>query len=204
MVSGAWSGHRRFAYDLVRFAKPQTIVELGTFYGTSFFSFCQAVKDGALPTRCYAVDSWKGDFHTGAYGENIFQDVSAVTAREFPSIGTLLRGEFDQALDSFADGSIDLLHIDGYHTYEAVLHDFQSWHPKLAPHGILLFHDIVVRLTDFGVYELWERLGTLPHMEFPHSNGLGVLFSKGVPESFRPVLEHKEEIVNHYASRYAL
>ncbi len=204
MVNGAWSGHRRFAYDLVRFAKPRTIVELGTLYGTSFFSFCQAVKDGGLSTRCYAVDTWKGDLHTGAYGENIYLDVSVVTAREFPQIGTLIRGSFDQALDLFADGSIDLLHIDGYHTYEAVLHDFQTWYPKIAPNGIILFHDIVARLADFGVYKLWDALSVLPHMSFPHSSGLGVLFPKGVPESFLPVLQRKEELIQHYAARYML
>ena len=33
---GPWSGHRSFAYDLVSFVKPNTIVELGTHYGTSF------------------------------------------------------------------------------------------------------------------------------------------------------------------------
>ena len=27
----AWSGHLDFAYDLVRFEKPETLVELGTF-----------------------------------------------------------------------------------------------------------------------------------------------------------------------------
>ncbi len=46
--NSAWSGHRNFAYDLVRFMKPKKIVELGTHYGSSFFSFCQAVKDEGL------------------------------------------------------------------------------------------------------------------------------------------------------------
>ena len=35
----AWSGHLDFAYDLVRFEKPETLVELGTHLGASFFSF---------------------------------------------------------------------------------------------------------------------------------------------------------------------
>lgn len=83
MTNGAWSGHRRFAYDLVRFARPRTIVELGALYGTSFFAFCQAVKDGQLNSRCFAIDSWRGDPHVGIYNDSVFHAVQAVTAREF-------------------------------------------------------------------------------------------------------------------------
>ncbi|WP_163853295.1 class I SAM-dependent methyltransferase [Paenibacillus elgii] len=203
MTNGAWSGHRRFAYDLVRFAKPRLIAELGTLYGTSFFSFCQAVKDGNLPARCFAVDTWQGDMHTGYYGgDPIYEAVQSVTLREFPGIGYLVRSHFDQALAGFPDGSVDLLHIDGYHTYDAVLHDYTTWYPKLAENGIVLFHDIVVRLGDFGVYRLWEKLsGGHPSLQFPHSNGLGVLFPKGCPPAFQALLAHKDELVAHYIDR---
>jgi predicted O-methyltransferase YrrM len=198
MTNGAWSGHRRFAYDLVRFAKPRITVELGTLYGTSFFSFCQAIRDGRLPGRCFAVDTWQGDPHVGSYDDRVYQAVQSVTLREFPMIGQLIRSDFDQALDEFQDGSIDLLHIDGYHTYEAVLHDYTTWYPKLAEHGIVLFHDIAVRLADFGVYRLWDKLRAHPHFQFSHSNGLGVLFPKGYAPSFEAVLAHKDSLVVRY------
>ena len=64
----AWSGHLDFAYDLVRFEKPETLVELGTSR-CFFLQFCQGVKDGGLSTKCFAVDTWAGDGHTGPYGE---------------------------------------------------------------------------------------------------------------------------------------
>ncbi len=57
--TGPWSGHRRFAYDLVRNGRPEVVVELGTHYGVSFFAFCQAVKDAEIATRLHAVDTWK-------------------------------------------------------------------------------------------------------------------------------------------------
>ncbi|GMK43315.1 hypothetical protein PghCCS26_04420 [Paenibacillus glycanilyticus] len=201
LVGGAWSGHRRFAYDIVRYAKPKTIVELGTFYGTSFFSFCQAVQDARIQTKCYAVDTWQGDVHTGPYGHlNIFQNVHSFNSRQFSAFSTLLRTTFDEALALFQDNSIDLLHIDGCHTYEAALHDFTSWLPKLSPNGIILFHDIVVKLPTFGVHVLWEQLSAVyPHFQFAHSNGLGVLFPKGCTESFKEVIDNQNLLVRHYS-----
>ncbi|GLX71215.1 class I SAM-dependent methyltransferase [Paenibacillus glycanilyticus] len=203
MTEGAWSGHRRFAYDLVRFAKPKVIVELGTLYGTSFFSFCQAIKDEGLSTSCYAVDTWQGDPHTGMYGtinDGIYQAVSSVKKREFPAVGTLLRHTFDEALPLFPKESIDILHIDGYHAYEAVLHDYASWLPKLAPKGVVLFHDTAVKVLDFGVHLLWDQLSAIhPHMRFHHSNGLGVLFPKGVSDEFQNVLAGQEKLILRYA-----
>jgi hypothetical protein len=201
MINGPWSGHRCFAYDLVSFVKPDTIVELGTHYGTSFFSFCQAVRDTQIPTTCYAIDTWKGDPHAGYYNENVYQAVKAVTNREFPNIGKLLRTDFDNALPMFENSSIDFLHIDGYHTYEAVRHDFTSWYPKLRENCIVLFHDTAVRISDFGVYRFWEELRELPHFEFPHSNGLGILFPKGIPDSFKEVIKQKDTIIQHYLNR---
>ena len=190
----AWSGHRRFAYDLIRFMKPQTLVELGTHWGLSFFSFCQAAADGRTGTRCYAVDSWVGDDHAGHYPETVYQTVGAIANAFYPNVATLIRNTFDGALPLFADGSVDVLHIDGYHTYEAVCHDYQSWLPKLAKDGVVLFHDTAVRANGFGVYRLWEQLKVYPHLEFDHGFGLGVVFPKGCPEPFLKVVKNGAEM----------
>jgi hypothetical protein len=92
----------------------------------------------------------------------------------------LLRTFFDEALRYFPDGSIDLLHIDGLHTYEAVRHDFQAWFPKVRAGGIVLLHDTQVRQYDFGVWRLWEELrDRYESLEFLHSCGLGVVRKPG-------------------------
>ncbi|KFM99675.1 class I SAM-dependent methyltransferase [Bacillus clarus] len=198
-TNSAWSGHLNFAYDLVRFHQPEKVVELGTLLGASFFSFCQGIKDGGLSAKCFAVDTWIGDGHTGPYGEGVFQIVKKVTNYHYPNIGTLIRSTFDDAVSRFEDETIDILHIDGYHTYEAVSHDYETWLPKVADNGIVLFHDIAVTTGDFGVYKLWDEVKVrYPHLQFEHSYGLGVLFPKGCSDKFVEILNNKNEIQNMY------
>lgn len=172
----SWCGHLPFAAWLLKQAQPKVLVELGTHTGNSYFTFCQAVSEYGLDTRCYAVDTWQGDDHAGKYGDEVFADVFGYNDAHYARFSNLMRMQFDDALSYFPDNSVDLLHIDGLHTYEAVKADFDGWLPKLTSKAIAVFHDINVRERNFGVWQLWEELKLrFPSCEFYHSHGLGVL-----------------------------
>ena len=176
-----WAGHRDFAYDWIAFMRPSRIVELGTHFGCSFFAFAQAARDLGLETELVAVDTWAGDEHTGPYGEQVFDLVSSTVAAGFSALPIrLLRTTFMDARAEIEDRSVSMLHIDGFHTYEAVKEDCETWLPKLAENAVVFFHD-VAPTSGYGSADYWAEIRkSYPHIEFlEHSFGLGVLFPKG-------------------------
>lgn len=187
----AWLGHIPFAAWLVFSLRPDTLVELGTHYADSYFAFCKSVKAHGLNTRCYAVDTWAGDPHAGVYGEEVYNRVRHHHDQHYAGFSRLLRMRFDEALQHFSDGSVDLLHIDGLHTYEAVREDFTTWLPRLSDKAVVLFHDTAVREGDFGVWRFWEEISAqYPHLNFQHSHGLGVLFvGQNQPEPVQALID---------------
>jgi hypothetical protein len=192
---GPWAGHIPFAFWIISASRPRRLVELGTHSGNSYLAFCQAVKRLELSTACYAIDTWQGDEHSGRYGEEIFHELSIYHDQMYSSFSQLLRMTFDDGVQYFSDRSIDLLHIDGCHTYEAAKHDFYTWLPKLSSRALVLMHDVNVREREFGVCQLWDELAEkYPAFSFLHSHGLGVLaVGSQVPEGARVLFNEPQD-----------
>lgn len=172
----AWLGHIPFAHWIAGAAQPRVLVELGTHGGASFAAFCEGVARRRLSTRCYAVDTWEGDAHTGAYAERVYVDLKQFVDERYGTFATLLRMRFAEAVGRFEDGSVDLLHIDGAHGYDDVRGDFECWHAKLSDRAVVLFHDIAERQPGFGVWRFCEEMQErYPSFSFTHASGLGVL-----------------------------
>lgn len=162
-ISSAWWGHKGFALWLVDYMKPKVTVDLGVDYGYSTFVF--AYKN---PNPVYGVDSFEGDVHAGIRNTYDFA-MDVKTKHNFNNL-TFIKGYFDDVASTW-DKKIDLLHIDGLHTYDAVKHDFETWTKFLSDDGIILFHDTISFPNDVGRF--FNEI-PLPKVNFVHSAGLGV------------------------------
>jgi predicted O-methyltransferase YrrM len=77
---------------------------------------------------------------------------------------------------------LGLVFIDGGHSYEAVITDYQCWYPQLLHDGFLAFHDIFLDPTKGGqapyqVYKVALTSGLFE--ELPMTDTLGVLRRRG-------------------------
>ena len=177
---------------LVEALRPRVVVELGVHSGNSYCAFLQAVQSLELAAQCYGIDHWRGDEHSDHYGDDVYSELCSYHDPLYGSFSTLIRTTFEDALPYFSDRSVDLLHIDGFHTYEAVAKDFSDWLPKMSSRGVVLFHDINVRERGFGVWQFWEEeiAARYPTLAFVHSHGLGLAYvgSEPPPVSLRTLL----------------
>ena len=177
-----WSGHRNFVYDFVGAFEPDSIVELGSHYGCSAFTFAQAVKDFELNTKMYFVDTWQGDDFTKKYGNDVYTIFSKTVDKFYSNQNiNMMRMTFNEAVEKFEDKSIDVLHIDGSHHYDDVKGDFENWFPKVKDDGIIMLHDVssdIVLGDVMGSYRYWKELKEKFKytFKFDFSWGLGLIF----------------------------
>lgn len=172
----AWHGHIPFAFWLTQVMSPNRFVELGVHAGDSYMAFCQGIAASAVPGRAFGVDTFEGDEHSGGYSANMYEMVSEIHNPLYGKFSKLVKDRFETYAETYAEGPINLLHIDGLHTYEAVKRDFEMWLPKMADNGVIVMHDTaVIHQEGFGVWKFWGEIRReYPCFEFFHSNGLGV------------------------------
>lgn len=108
------------------------IVEIGAEYGMSASLFCKAAHPKA---QIISVDLFPGDM-LDKHLSNLRESGYADRSRQ-------IKGSSQQPLTLKKVGvtAIDVLFIDGDHSYSGVVKDIALWTPLVRPGGVVAFHD---------------------------------------------------------------
>jgi len=165
---------------------PATVLEIGTYKGGTFFLLaCVATPDAVL----LSLDLPAGQM--GAYP--VWREPLYRAFRRGRQRIELMREDShdmrtrEKVRELFSGRKIDLLFIDGDHSYEGVKKDFELYSPLVAAGGMIAFHDIVdgAEVSVGGVPRFWRELKqNRHHLEFVKSWqqggwGIGVLDEAG-------------------------
>ena len=114
--------------------RPENSIEVGVFRGATTVAITAALCANEYGTH-YGVD-----YDADLLAETTGHVKDAGYADRFvPVQGMSTAPEVAQALPEQAG----LIFIDACHTYEAVRDDFDAFSPRLAPGGIMAFHDTI-------------------------------------------------------------
>lgn len=150
----------RFLFDAARGRR--TILEIGSYRGKScaMLALGSAADASTPPGHVTAIDPHMRAEGAGATAycdedERVFHETMArlgVADR----VTHIVKTSADARPD-WPDTPIDLLWIDGDHSYEGVKRDLTDWAPLVTPGGILACHDYAHRE---GVRRAWEEIIT--------------------------------------------
>ena len=159
----------------------RTVLEIGTCHGGTLWLWCQLAHPFA---QIVSVDLPDGPYGGGYPVEAVPQLLSYAKDRQWIQLfqGDSHADRMLKAVKRYLAGKkLDLLFIDGDHTYEGVKRDWEMYSPLVRGGGVVVFHDIVEH-DDPGcqVDRLWSELKqTHRHEEFCSPDrgwaGIGVI-----------------------------
>ena len=148
-----------------------SVLEIGTYCGKSTLNFALIAKkiDGLI----YTVDHHTGSEEHQLGEEYHDEDLYDKRLKKFNTLPEFLKnlrssnlGKFiipiisksSDASKSFSE-SISLLFIDGGHSLEAALCDYNSWKDKICSGGLLVIHDVFPNPQDGGrpPFEIYSK-----------------------------------------------
>lgn len=148
-----------------------SVLEIGTYCGKSTLNFALiAKKIGGL---IYTVDHHTGSEEHQLGEEYHDEDLYDKRLKKFNTLPEFLKNLRSSNLDNFiipiisksSDASetfselISLLFIDGGHSLEAALSDYNSWKDKICSGGLLVIHDVFPNPQDGGrpPFEIYSK-----------------------------------------------
>jgi cephalosporin hydroxylase len=164
----------------VRTLKPQTVLEIGTHRGGTLYLWARMAQPDAI---LISIDLPGGKFG-GGYSpfrtpiyRRFAQERQKLHLMRANSHHPSTIAETKRLLSGHP---VDLLFIDGDHTYEGVKKDWEMYSPLVRSGGLIVFHDVAGNYEDTQVKTFWDEIKmNHPHREYmTHPEklyGIGVL-----------------------------
>ena len=156
------------------------MVEVGTYYG-EFAEHILKIWHGEL----FCIDPWEdqpdSEYRDGcanggrAGGRNPMNPIFTQALKRLEAVGGArveVRRQFSvDAMPGFEPESLSCVYVDGNHSYETALQDFNGWWDRLAPAGLIGTHDCYIRKDEVqncgvwdAVWEFSENIGQRPFL----------------------------------------
>ena len=144
-----WFNMHDAMMNLVKYCEDgDDIVEIGCFAGRSTRFLCDALElSGKHDVKVHVIDTFEGSGMEHAnvdlnplwddFCRNLHDHIEAERC-----IVNVNRSDNANILNSFDDGSVFGVIVDGAHTYEAVKEDIINWWPKVKDGGMMVGDDV--------------------------------------------------------------
>lgn len=142
----------------VRRLNPLTVLEIGTAKGGTLLLWTRLAQPNAT---IVSIDLPGGKFGGG------YDNHRAAVYRRFAGkkqklhllrLDSHAQSTFDMAKQLFDGTPVDLLFLDGDHTYEGVKRDWEMYSTLVRPGGMIAFHDVAGNYEDTQVKALWDGI----------------------------------------------
>lgn len=157
---------RVFLYQLAN--DKMLILEIGSYIGASACCFGAAMKKIGTG-KLFCIDTWKNDAMSEGNWDTYAEFINNTAL--FAEFIVPVRGFSTEVVEQVADQTttLDLLFIDGDHSYEGVKADWEAYKHFLKPGSIIVFHDWgwaegVKRVIEEDVKPLVSHFDSLPNM----------------------------------------
>lgn len=174
---------------LVNFLKkrpPKTVVEIGTAKGGTFFALCQTASSDAT---IVSIDLPGGPFGGGyeRKDQKIFKSYGKRNQNlHFIRKDSHLESTKRELVKLLGEKKIDLLLIDGDHSYVGAKKDWELYSPLVEENGLIALHDILFhpKVPECQVDRVWSEINDrFKYEEFIDRNddtwgGIGLIYYK--------------------------
>lgn len=173
----------KFVYN----EQPTNILEIGTKLGGVFYVLCNLSKPNGIKISLDLQGGPYGGWILGghAYLGQVLKNRNNYFKKQFKNVYMLNANSHDKNTEQkirtiLGNKKLDILFIDGDHTYEGVKQDFYIYSRFVRNGGSIILHDIndskFHQEKNVGVYKLWNEL-TGEKYEFnmhSHWGGIGI------------------------------